>query len=168
MQEEFLPLTMLMHHLRGEAESRKSYQTGLNFKEDHATEWKLDQRHGMRRDKNRRGCFACGKEGHVRKNCPGRQFEPHETSSSMENIYASPSTGTKTGDGDKRTCFSCGKEGHLCRHCPHRKFEPSDNNGKEKVFPYQSKVNPTFMGVIARSWKTALRDLISLYCLFSM
>lgn len=114
MQEEFLPLNMLMHRLQVEAESRNSYKIGANSKSDHVAEWKLDQRHRMKKDENKRGCFACGKEGHIRKNCPG--------------------SGTKMDDADKKKCFSCGKEGHICKNCPDRKFEPCDkSNSREKV-----------------------------------
>ncbi|KAH6779989.1 hypothetical protein C2S52_011226 [Perilla frutescens var. hirtella] len=125
MQEEFVPLNMLMHRLRVEAESRELYKKDANSKKDHVAEAKLDQRQRLKKDEYKRACFTCGKEGHIRKNCRDRKFEHCDTSNGKE-------SGSKMDDADKKQCFTCGKDGHISKSCPDRKFEPCDkSNGKE-------------------------------------
>lgn len=133
MQEEFLTLNMLMHRLRVEAESRKICEKEANSKKDrHVTEPKLDQRHRTKNDENKRGCFTCGKEGHISKYCPDRKFEPGDKSKGKESGFLGPCTGTKMDDADKRACSICGKDGHISKRCRQRKFKPCHKSNGEK------------------------------------
>ncbi|KAI3444399.1 hypothetical protein Pfo_001064 [Paulownia fortunei] len=95
MQEEFLPLNMLMHRLQVEEESRNCYKKETNYKKGRIIEPKLDYRLGMRKRDNNRVCYGCGKEGHINKNCPDRKFETREKSNEKENGVLSPCTGAK-------------------------------------------------------------------------
>lgn len=101
MQEEFLPLNMLMHRLRVEEESHNCHKKETNSKKDHVTEPKLDYRLGMRKNENKRVCFSCGKEDHIIKNCPDRKFEASKKSYGKENGVVSPCTDTKIVDAAK-------------------------------------------------------------------
>ncbi|KAG6427212.1 hypothetical protein SASPL_111454 [Salvia splendens] len=132
MQEEFLTLNMLMHRLRVEADSHNFFNKEANCKKSrHVTEPKLDQRHRMKKDENKRACFTCGKEGHISKYCPERKLEPCDKSKGKENGFLSSCTGAKMDAADKRACFICGKDGHVSINCRNRKLEPcAKSNGE--------------------------------------
>lgn len=82
MQEDFLPLNMLMHRLRVEEESRNCYKNDANFKKDQA---RLDSRLGRKKYENKRVCYSCGKEGHIVKNCPEKVSEDRNKNIAKEN-----------------------------------------------------------------------------------
>ncbi|KAK4305821.1 hypothetical protein Pmani_022314 [Petrolisthes manimaculis] len=51
-----------------------------------------------------RGCFKCGEEGHMSRECPSAD--------------GFGSGGGGGGGGGKKGCFKCGEEGHMSRECP--------------------------------------------------
>ncbi|KAL3832856.1 hypothetical protein ACJIZ3_007592 [Penstemon smallii] len=74
MHEEFLPVHILMHRLQVEEESRKNYKKESNYRKDQ-----------IRKKEYKKGCFRCGREGHVMKNCPDQRFEVCGKNNGKEN-----------------------------------------------------------------------------------
>ncbi|KAL8494901.1 hypothetical protein ACS0TY_019167 [Phlomoides rotata] len=95
MQEDFLPLNMLMHRLRVEEESRNSYKKDTYSKKDQT---KFDSRLGWRKCENKRVCvcYSCGKEGHVVKNCPDKLSEDRDKNCRKENEASDKVDASKT------------------------------------------------------------------------
>ncbi|CAI9763849.1 unnamed protein product [Fraxinus pennsylvanica] len=85
MHEEFLSLSMLMHRLKVEEESRVLYKDKNMAKKDHSLDSKFDNRFGQKRKENKKVCYSCGKEGHIAKWCPNWKLEVHEKSNEKEN-----------------------------------------------------------------------------------
>ena len=92
-----------------------------------------DRGGGYRPDSN--GCFNCGKQGHIQRQCPNTQNQDGKTGSNMrvKNTLnsgchkcgkdghwtsACPERG-KTADTRPKTCRNCYKEGHFARDCPY-------------------------------------------------
>ncbi|KAL8062915.1 hypothetical protein ABFX02_02G177600 [Erythranthe guttata] len=93
MQEEYLPINVLMHRIQVEEESRKwcyNKESSAYYKQGRSV-GPTDSRLGMRKRENRRFCHRCGKEGHVIKNCPDKKFDAGGKSGAKENeVLSSP------------------------------------------------------------------------------
>ncbi|KAK2971709.1 hypothetical protein RJ640_004003 [Escallonia rubra] len=75
MHAEFLPLNMLMHHLKVEEESRSRCQKGAPSKNAHEICSRLDDKVGPRKREPKRLCYSCGKEGHISRQCQQKKFD---------------------------------------------------------------------------------------------
>ncbi|KAL3536699.1 hypothetical protein ACH5RR_000065 [Cinchona calisaya] len=85
MQEEVLPLNVLMHRLEVEEESRNQ-QLKENFSRNaHIDNSKVRYKSGPRKKEMKGLCYSCGKEGHISKHCPDKKFETHGKSNQKEN-----------------------------------------------------------------------------------
>ncbi|KAL7121585.1 hypothetical protein ACP275_02G190800 [Erythranthe tilingii] len=102
MQEEYLPINVLMHRIQVEEESRKWWykkESSAYYKQGRSV-GPTDSRLGTRKRENRRFCHRCGKEGHVIKNCPDKKFDAGGKSGAKENevLSSPPLTGDKMVD----------------------------------------------------------------------
>ncbi|CAK9298462.1 unnamed protein product [Gordionus sp. m RMFG-2023] len=69
------------------------------------------------------GCFSCGEEGHIAKNC---RSNPRNNDDGDAPRYRSNYGGDRGGGGGggSRKCYNCGREGHMASQCRSR-----ENNG---------------------------------------
>ncbi|CAG9316624.1 unnamed protein product [Blepharisma stoltei] len=75
-----------------------------------------------------RGCFKCGENGHMSKECPN----------------------PKKDNGGNKGCFKCGQEGHMSRECPNpgenrgrgRRRENGDNEGNNEKISFDRSRSP--------------------------
>ncbi|KAK3037343.1 hypothetical protein RJ639_032105 [Escallonia herrerae] len=75
MHADFLPLNMLMHHLKVEEESRSHGEKEAPSKNAHEIGLRLDDKVGFRKREPKRLCYSCGKEGHVSRQCQQKKFD---------------------------------------------------------------------------------------------
>lgn len=62
-------------------------------------------------DRPKRGCFNCGEDGHMSRDCPNPQQER------------------------KKGCFKCGQEGHMSRDCPNADSGDGEGRGGDSDRP---------------------------------
>ncbi|KAK3036056.1 hypothetical protein RJ639_029809 [Escallonia herrerae] len=74
MHAEFLPLNMLMHHLKVEEESRSRCKEAPS-KNAHEIGSRLDDKVGPRKREPKRLCYSCGKEGHISRQCQQKKID---------------------------------------------------------------------------------------------
>lgn len=98
MQEEFLPLSALLHRLKIEEEARYQRKKESFSTNAHMDCSKVQNKSGMWKKEMKRLCYSCGKEGHISKYCPEKKFESHGQSNGKENEIIPNVTSAKVGE----------------------------------------------------------------------
>ncbi|KAM0025105.1 putative transcription factor interactor and regulator CCHC(Zn) family [Helianthus debilis subsp. tardiflorus] len=94
---------------------------------------------------NRKGCFQCGSEDHLKRDCPQQNQNANNsgndnTTGNHNNINNNNNNGGNgahgraftIGAGDRMGCFKCGSEDHFKRDCPQQN-QNSNNSGTDNT-----------------------------------
>ncbi|KAH9383081.1 hypothetical protein HPB48_023811 [Haemaphysalis longicornis] len=95
-----------------------------------------------------RGCFNCGEDGHMSRDCPNPQQERRKGCFKCgEDGHMSrdcPQAGGEGGDSERpRGCFKCQQEGHMAKDCTNEPVPRLGPDGKPMEAPYVPPSLPT-------------------------
>ena len=103
------------------------------------------RRHNNKGDR-KNGCYNCGEEGHMSKNCPKKKAKTMKCYNCGEEGHSSKDCPQPKKERNNK-CFNCGEEGHRSHDCPHpHKKEKTNKCFKCGAEDHQSRDCPNNRG----------------------
>ncbi|XP_052211603.1 uncharacterized protein LOC127814252 [Diospyros lotus] len=119
MQEEFLPLNVLIHRLSVEEESRHRANKEGRFVKAHVGEPRAENKLGQKKDSKAIICYNCGKTGHISRNCHQRKVVHKRDEANVEAPAVAEAGGmVDPGKGTTHSCSSSKAEQQLAQEKP--------------------------------------------------
>ncbi|XAR53949.1 hypothetical protein NMG60_11028894 [Bertholletia excelsa] len=130
MQEDFLPLNMLMHRLKIEEESQSCAKKEDPLMKAHTGEWRLGNKLGpQKKDLKRPGIPHLIEKDSKDLKRPGIHHEIEKDSKAV-------------------VCYNCGKKGHIWRNCHLRKVENREKRNEDIGVPPMVSKATTMEGIV--------------------